>query len=69
MVLTKEQKRIHNQRFYTKHAEKLRENSRLKESMKYKEDAEYRRTKKMMSIDKSYTLNTILFIRKLYIEK
>jgi hypothetical protein len=69
MVLTKEQKSIHNRRFYTKHTEKLRENSRVKQLARYAEDAEYKRIKKMMSIEKSYALNAIIFIRKLYIEK
>jgi hypothetical protein len=69
MVLTKEQKRIHNLKFYTKHAEKLRENSRIKQLARYKEDAEYRRLKIMVTIEKAYALNAIIFIRRLYIEK
>lgn len=67
MNLTKEQKRIANQKFYKNHAEKLRNINKEIQFNKYKDDQVFRRLKNEKANQRHYANNAILFIKKLYL--
>lgn len=68
MDISKMKKRIDNQKFYKKHAEKLRRINKEIQSSKYKEDEEFRRMKSDKANQRHYVNNAILFVKKLYIQ-